>query len=59
MHVDLLAIALLAAHDSSYHDQLVLGHEVTDASLVLAVAGGQVEFEGGGQLDHKEEEGED
>ena len=59
MHVDLLAITLLAVHDSSDHDQLVAGHEVADASLVLAVAGGQFEFQGGDELDREEEEGED
>lgn len=47
MHVHDLTVTLVAAHDSSDNDQLVLRHEVADASLVLAaVAGlsGQIEF---------------
>lgn len=61
VHVDDLAITLVAAHDSSHDDQLVLGDEVADASLVLAVAGlsGQVEFQSGGDLHHKKEKCED
>lgn len=59
MHVDLLAITLLTAHNGRDDDQLIPRHEVADASLVLAVAGGQVEFQGGGELSHEEEEGED
>ena len=59
VHVNLLAIALLAAHNGSNDDQLILRDEVADASLVLAVAGGEVEFQGCGELGHEEEEGED
>lgn len=46
MNVDLLAITLRATNDGSDNDELVLGDEVADASLVLAAAGGgdEVEF---------------
>ena len=59
MHVNLLAVTLVAAHDGSDHDELVAGHEVADASLVLAAAGRQVELQGGDELDGEKEEGED
>lgn len=55
VHVDLLAITFLAAHDSSHNDQLILRHEVADTSLVVAVAGGEFEFKGGCKLDYEEE----
>jgi hypothetical protein len=59
VHVDLLAITLIAAHDSSDHDQLVAGDEIADTSLVLAVTGGQVELQSGDELDREEEKRED
>lgn len=59
MHINLLTIALLTAHNGSDNDQLIPRHEIADASLVLAVAGGQVEFQGRGELSHKKEECED
>lgn len=59
MHVDLLAIAFLAVHDSSHNDQLILRHEVADASLIVAVAGGEVELKSGCKLGYKKEEGEE
>lgn len=61
MNVDLLSITLGTTNSSSNNDQLVLGDEVADASLVLAAAGGsgEIEFEGAGELDKYEEEAED
>lgn len=59
MHVDLLAITLVAAYNGSDHDKLIAGHEVADASLVLTVAGGQIKLEGGNELNGEKEEGED
>ena len=59
MHVDALAITLLPAHDSRHNDQLVLGDVVPDASLGRAGSGDEVEFQGGGELHHEEEERED
>jgi hypothetical protein len=46
MNVDLLAITLRATNDGSDNDELILGDEVANASLVLAAAGGgdEVEF---------------
>lgn len=57
MHVNLLPIAPLAAHNGRYHDELVLADEVADTSLVLA--GEQVEFQGRGKLKEEEEEAEE
>lgn len=60
MNVDLLSVTLGSADRSSNNDQLVLGDEVTDASFVLAAAGGgsEVEFEGSSELDEDKEEAE-
>lgn len=58
VHIDLLTITFLTAYNGSDDDQLIPRHEVADASLVLAVAGGEVEFQGCGKLGHEEEEGE-
>lgn len=46
MHVDLLPVALLAAHYGRHHHELVLADEVAYTSLVLAVGGEHVEFQG-------------
>lgn len=59
VHIDLLTIALLTGHNGSNDDQLIPRDEVADASLVLAVAGGEVEFQGCGELDREDEERED
>lgn len=59
VHVNLLPITLLTVHNRRNDDQLIPRHEVADASLVLAVAGGEVEFQGCGELGHEEEECED
>lgn len=46
VHVELLPIASLAAHNGRHHDELVVADEVAYTSLVLAVGGGYVEFQG-------------
>jgi hypothetical protein len=61
MNIDFLSIAFGATDGSSDNDQLVLGNEVADASLVLAAAGGsgEVEFEGACKLNKNKEKAED
>jgi hypothetical protein len=62
MQIDLLSIPLLTAYNSRNNDELVLGDEVTDASLVstaVARGGGKVEFQGRGDLDDEKEKTED
>lgn len=58
MQVDLLSIPLLAAYNRGNNDELVLGDEVTDASLVstaVARGGGKIELQGRGNLDDEKE----
>lgn len=56
MHVYHLAITSLATHNGRNHDELVLEDEVAYTSLVLAANRGQVELQGGGELDKAQEE---
>lgn len=46
VHVEPLPVASLATHNGRHHDELVLADEISYTSLVLAVGGGYVEFQG-------------
>jgi hypothetical protein len=55
MHVNKLAITLLAAHNCCHDNKLILKDEVADTSFILPARSRQVEFQGGGNLDKAQE----
>ena len=56
MHVNHLSIASLAAHNGSYHYELVLSDEIADASLVVATSGVNVEFQSRRNVNEEKQE---
>lgn len=56
MHVNHLPITSLAAHNGSYHYELVLSNEIADTSLVVASGGVNVKFQSGRKMNEKKKE---
>jgi hypothetical protein len=56
MHVHHLSITPLTAHNSRDHDELVLVDEIAYTSLILPADSGEVESQGGGDLNQAQQE---